>query len=97
MREVQIFQNRKNKTDSTFVLVDHRCEKLEKTIPNGRVVIKPQNMFGGIATYECDWGYEIRGQKVRVCQGDGFWGGETPECVLSKGSGEFLFSKEKCV
>ncbi|XP_048772940.2 sushi, von Willebrand factor type A, EGF and pentraxin domain-containing protein 1-like isoform X6 [Ostrea edulis] len=70
---------------------NHRCEQLEKTILNGRVVIKPQNMFGGIATYECDWGYEIRGQKVRVCQGDGFWGGETPECVLSKGS-----DKEGC-
>lgn len=75
---------------------NHRCENLARTIPNGRVNIKPQNMFGGIATYECDWGYEIRGQKDRVCRGDEKWEGEAPSCVLSKGSGQPILSKEGC-
>jgi hypothetical protein len=75
---------------STFLMVDHRCDKLEN-IPNSRLSILPQNMFGGIARYECDRGYEIRGQKDRVCQGDGFWSGEAPECILSNGSGECFF------
>nr|XP_022326524.1 protein lev-9-like isoform X1 [Crassostrea virginica] len=70
---------------------NHQCEKLEWTIPNGRVDINPQNMFGGIATYNCDWGYEIQGQKDRVCQGDGLWSGEAPKCVLSRGN-----DKEGC-
>lgn len=76
-----------------FFYSDHRCENLARTIPNGRVNIKPQNMFGGIATYECEWGYEIRGQKDRVCRGDEKWEGEAPSCVLSKGSGQPILSR----
>ena len=35
---------------------------------------------GGVATYECDPGFELVGQETRTCQSESEWSGEAPTC-----------------
>lgn len=60
-----------------------KCENLDK-IQFGSVEIVPYNRFAAIAKYSCDEGYELYGKqsRVRVCQGDGQWSLQPPECRL---------------
>lgn len=58
-----------------------KCETIAK-IKFGSVQIIPYNRFGAIAKYTCYEGYELHGKqaRVRVCQGDGKWSLQPPEC-----------------
>lgn len=37
--------------------------------------------FSSTALYECDDGFVLVGDEVRVCQDSGEWTGEDPECI----------------
>lgn len=39
--------------------------------------------IGDRATYSCNPGMVLVGEKYRICQADGEWGGEEPVCGLS--------------
>ena len=41
---------------------------------------------GAVATYQCDCGYSLSGNVERVCQSDGNWNGQVPQCT----EGEYL-------
>ena len=47
---------------------------------NGQVQISPNSKFGGVAIYQCRFGYELRGTETRVCQSDGRWSSRSPVC-----------------
>ena len=59
---------------------DSRCaDRSSLRISNGVVC------YGGItamseAEYICDTNFLISDESLRVCQRDGFWTGETPQC-----------------
>ena len=36
---------------------------------------------GAVATYQCDGGYSLSGNVERVCQSDGNWNGQVPQCT----------------
>ena len=36
--------------------------------------------FGSQANYSCDEGYVVSGNSSRVCQADGEWSGNDPNC-----------------
>ena len=54
------------------------CDNLNN-ITNGRVELSG-NFVGAIATYFCVTGYNLVGNKQRVCQGNGQWDGVEPSC-----------------
>ena len=51
---------------------------------NGRVDTLGSTQYLEIANYSCNVGYELIGDVLRQCQGDGEWSGEEPTCQ-SKG------------
>ncbi|XP_060064245.1 protein lev-9-like [Ylistrum balloti] len=65
------------------ILKNMKCTTLPKRITHGSVQVVPYNKFSAVARYSCDDGYEIRGVARRVCQGDGKWSNEEPECIVS--------------
>ncbi|ESO01405.1 hypothetical protein HELRODRAFT_174963 [Helobdella robusta] len=56
-----------------------RCETV-KLLLNGKFQIVPFSRFAAIVKYICYPGFELVGQKERVCQGDGYWSGRAPIC-----------------
>lgn len=36
--------------------------------------------FNSTANYACELGYNLVGQAMRTCQGDGSWSGQEPVC-----------------
>lgn len=61
-------------------LKDQSCNKIED-FPNGRTFYNPDNLFGGHLIYECDPGFKLMGNRIRVCEGDGWWSGSSPVCI----------------
>ena len=47
---------------------------------------------GGVATYECDPGFELVEDEMRDCQGNSQWSGEAPICRR-----RFILSHSSCV
>ena len=47
---------------------------------------------GGVATYECDAGFELVGDETRDCQSNSQWSGEAPICRR-----KFILSHSSCV
>ena len=47
---------------------------------NGRVDVSSTSI-GSTAQYVCTEGYTLRGLKSRLCQQNGDWSGDVPECV----------------
>ena len=47
---------------------------------NGRVDTLGSTQYLEIANYSCNVGYELIGDVLRQCQGNGEWGGEEPTC-----------------
>ena len=48
---------------------------------NGIVITDKMNMKGSIATYVCDFGYMLVGNRQRLCQGTlSDWNGTAPIC-----------------
>ena len=35
---------------------------------------------GGVATYSCDFGFFLVGNRTRICSSDGTWSGMAPTC-----------------
>ncbi len=48
---------------------------------NGYVTYSPDNFFGSSLIYECNTGYTLIGNKIRICEGDGWWSGTSPLCI----------------
>ena len=48
-------------------------------IPNG-IACLDGLIEGSIATYQCDEGYDLNGNKWATCQIDGYWLGDSPTC-----------------
>lgn len=46
---------------------------------NGRVSLTGTT-FGSIATYRCNSGFELVGEKTQECLEDGKWSGDDPTC-----------------
>ena len=46
---------------------------------NGQVELS-DTVFGSIATYSCDAGYNLNGSMLRVCMASGQWSEEDPLC-----------------
>lgn len=55
------------------------CNKVGK-FDNGYVTYHPDNYFGGELIYECNPGFVLVGNRVRNCEGDGWWSGSSPVC-----------------
>lgn len=49
---------------------------------NGFVNYLPDNYFGSQLIYECNSGFTLIGNKVRICEGDGWWSGNSPICLI---------------
>ena len=59
-----------------------RCPQLDNTIINGEVSISnaDDRVYGTVFTYECNDGFELKGIRKIVCQGDETWSDEVPTC-----------------
>ncbi|RWS31980.1 c4b-binding protein beta chain-like protein [Leptotrombidium deliense] len=57
---------------------DLNCDELP-IVQNGGFKISG-DYFGARATYTCEEGFYMSGAKERVCQGDGSWSDQPPEC-----------------
>ena len=53
------------------------------------------SIVGGIATYSCNYGYQLAGKKQRTCQ-NSFWNGRAPTCVKINGNCSVLCSVLLC-
>ena len=54
------------------------CEKLNN--PDNGVVEFTSTIFGSIATYTCNEGFVLNGNKKRECTVTGKWSGIEPSC-----------------
>ena len=61
-----------------------QCPDLGDSIENGKVVVTPGPAAGIVnstAEYSCNGGYKLdKGDIKRICQADGTWSGEAPQC-----------------
>jgi hypothetical protein len=61
-----------------------QCVRIMCPVPvdigNGSVQVK-ETYVGHVVTYECDYAYELVGDKIRVCQVDKTWTGNEPYCT----------------
>ncbi|PIK44033.1 hypothetical protein BSL78_19119 [Apostichopus japonicus] len=70
-------------SDSAPVLAEtHHCSFL--LFPTNGVVAyyEERRIEGTIATYRCDDGYTLIGNKNRTCLREGSWSGSDPDCVV---------------
>ena len=49
-------------------------------IKNGKLSYKNGTLFGDRAEYQCDPGYNLTGNAIRVCRENGLWSGSEPYC-----------------
>ena len=61
------------------IYTDVMCEPLDDP-ENGHVSFDDLS-FEAIAEYECDVGYVLDSDPIRVCEGDGVWSGNDPLCL----------------
>ena len=47
---------------------------------NGQVVVSSRSP-GSQASYSCNTGFVLQGATTRVCQNEGFWSDQEPQCV----------------
>ena len=47
---------------------------------NGQVTHSMGTTFGQTATYSCNTGYSLVGDKTHTCQAEGNWSGSAPTC-----------------
>ena len=71
-----------NVSDSTyknrsFIAID--CGALGN--PANGVVSKSNTTYNSTATYSCNTGYTLTGDKIRTCLESGFWSGSAPTCT----------------
>ena len=65
-------------TTDANIIVAIQCEELDDPA-NGRVQVDGTRP-GATATYLCNAGFNLIGQKTRVCQNDGSFAGQAPTC-----------------
>jgi len=75
-----------------MIFLETSCSQVVEFL-NGFVNYNPDNMFGSQLTYSCNQGYTLIGNKVRICEGDGWWSGNSPICVKEGYNGCFLLIK----
>ena len=46
---------------------------------NGSVTFN-DSLIGSVATYDCDFGFRLKGNVQRTCQQSGLWNGTAPRC-----------------
>ncbi len=63
---------------SNCVLAEIECSVLPA--PDGGSVRLSGLIVGSTATYQCNTGYVLEGESVRICQEDGTWSGVEPTC-----------------
>ena len=56
------------------------CCAMLKAPAHGSVRLTNENKFNSVATYSCDYGYELFGDNARFCQSTGIWTGKPPGC-----------------
>ena len=76
---------------SSYILTEILCSEIQ-TFGNGTASITPSSdsfkySLGSVATYSCNTGFVLVGQKTRVCEDTnggtvttGTWSGSTPNC-----------------
>ena len=64
-----------------FVFYSYAAEECPqlKNPANGTVTYD-ERVYPNEAVYECDNGFELRGDATRKCEIDGEWAGDAPEC-----------------
>ena len=55
------------------------CPNLQD--PANGIVTLSGTTFSSTAFYECDAGFVLVGDELRVCQNSGEWTGDDPECI----------------
>lgn len=55
------------------------CERLTNP-EHGQAMPNSTVQFMGSATYSCEDGFQLLGDKTRICQSDGSWSGREPNC-----------------
>ena len=55
------------------------CGPLESP-DNGFVDLSEGTQVGNLALYFCDSPFDLVGDRVRICQGNGLWNGSDPLC-----------------
>ena len=55
------------------------CSTLQNPL-NGVVVFGNQ-VIGSIARYVCNDGFQLSGDRLRICQSGGVWSGNEPQCT----------------
>eukprot|EP00117_Sycon_ciliatum_P002421 scpid7190/ scgid3720/ Fibrillin-1 len=56
------------------------CPQLQP-LDNGRIRLSDGNNYQSVATHTCMIGYQLAGQRRRVCQNTSAWSGDNPTCV----------------
>jgi hypothetical protein len=62
-----------------FFSADVTCPSLPH--PANGVVLLTNLTEGSLATYSCNEGFGLAGDRGRMCQSDGMWSGEAATCV----------------
>ena len=62
-----------------FFSADVTCPSLPH--PANGVVLLTNLTEGSLATYSCNEGFGLAGDRGRICQSDGMWSGEAATCV----------------
>ena len=62
-----------------FSLTVVACPPLTDPLDGG--VVWTNLSVGSVAVYTCNRGFELVGNEMRTCQGDGTWSGEEPVCT----------------
>ena len=70
--------NKSQLYSSADMRTQHQCLTLANP-PDGQVHLSG-TLVGDVAMYECDHGFNMTGDKTRVCQDDGTWSGTDAEC-----------------
>ena len=70
----------------TISPTDYRCKMSSNKgvlVPNGFVCFDGLTS-GSVATFLCNDGYTLVGHKHLICQNNGSWIGDTPQCKLDR-------------
>ncbi len=59
------------------------CDSL--SVPLEGSIDRTMGMIGDIATYSCNSGFYVVGERARTCQADGTWSGSDPTCASTGG------------
>ena len=84
--------------DPIIIISTTECPVLDD--PANGMVTWTSLTTGGVATYECDPGFELVGDEMRDCQSNSLWSGEAPICrrrfILSHSSCVHTRKEQKC-